>query len=76
MVHTEHRHSRINYVTPQQRHNGEDIAILAQRQAVYAEAKARNPRRWSRQIRDWTPVRAVWLNPDKERPVSGLKEVA
>ena len=73
---TEHRHSRINYVTPEQRHNGEDIAILAQRQAVYAEAKARNPRRWSRQVRDWTPAGAVWLNPDKERPESGLKKVA
>lgn len=73
---TEHRHSRINYVTPEQRHNGKDIAILAQRQAVYAEAKARNPRRWSRQVRDWTPAGAVWLNPDTERPASGLKEVA
>src|SRR5690606_12673924 len=31
----EHRHSKIRFVTPAQRHAGEDIAILAQRKRVY-----------------------------------------
>jgi len=65
---TEHRHSGINYVTPEQRHNDEDIAILAQHQAVYAEAKARSPRRWSRQIRDWTPGRSLMAQPRQGAP--------
>lgn len=73
---TMHRHSGIQYVTPQQRHNGEDIAILAHRKAVYAEAKARNPRRWSGQTRDWTPVGVVSLNPDREESESGQEHAA
>jgi len=73
---TEHRHSGIQYVTPQQRHTGEDVAILAQRKAVYAEAKARNPRRWSGQTRDWRPVGVVCLNPDKEALAPGRKRAA
>ncbi len=61
----EHRHSRINYVTPQQRHSGEDRPILAKRQALYEQAKAQKPRRWSGKTRDWTPIGSVWLNPDR-----------
>jgi len=41
---TEHRHSALNYVTPQQRHDGEAEQILAQRQQVIEAAKAENPR--------------------------------
>ncbi|WP_159308540.1 IS3 family transposase [Spiribacter roseus] len=72
----EHRHSGIQYITPVERHNGEDAAILARRQQVYAEAKARNPRRWSRETRDWRPVGAVHLNPEKEPLDSRLARVA
>lgn len=36
---TKHRHSAIRYVTPNQRHNGEERSLLKQRQAVYEEAK-------------------------------------
>ena len=60
---TEHRHSAIRYVTPDQRHYGQEQAILEQRQRVYAAAKARHPERWSRDTRDWTPVVEVRLNP-------------
>jgi len=63
----EHRHSGIRYVTPQQRHAGEDHALLAHRRAVYEAARARQPARWSRQTRDWTPVGSVWLNPPRHR---------
>lgn len=62
----EHRHSAIRYVTPGQRHRGEDIRILAERHQLYTEAKARNPQRWSGSTRDWTPVSEVWLNPPQE----------
>jgi len=61
----EHRHSAIRFVTPSQRHRGEDGEILARRAAVYAEAKARHPERWSGAARDWEPVGEVWLNPAK-----------
>ena len=61
----EHRHSGIQYVTPEQRHTGEDQAILKQRQAVYEAAKAKKPERWSRGTRNWDWQAQVCLNPDK-----------
>jgi putative transposase len=62
----EHRHSAIRYVTPAQRHRGEDIAILAARQRLYEAAKQARPERWSGETRNWTPINEVWLNPSKE----------
>jgi len=62
---TEHRHSAIRYVTPDQRHYGQEQAILEKRQHVYADAKERNPERWARGTRNWTPVAEVRLNPDR-----------
>ena len=58
-----HRHSGIQFVTPDERHQGHDGAILAHRQAVYEQAKARHPERWSGPTRNWQPVTEVWLNP-------------
>ena len=55
----EHRHSGIRYVTPSQRHCGEDHAILAARHALYLEARERNPARWSGPTRDWSPIGPV-----------------
>ena len=62
----EHRHSGIKFVTPAQRHQGEDRDILQKRDKLYALAKSRNPARWSGKTRDWAPVGAVTLNPEKE----------
>jgi putative transposase len=62
----EHRHSGIGYVTPAQRHAGQDCALLAARHALYTSARTRNPRRWTRQTRNWTPVAAVTLNPERD----------
>ncbi|NOX08660.1 MAG: IS3 family transposase, partial [Gammaproteobacteria bacterium] len=62
----QHRHSAIQYVTPTQRHEGVDQAILIQRKAVYEAAKKRNPARWSGEIRNWDRIENVWLNPPKE----------
>jgi putative transposase len=62
----EHRHSGIRYVTPAQRHAGDDHAILAARHALYTEARELNPARWSRNTRNWTPIGAVTLNPERD----------
>ena len=62
----DHRHSGIRYVSPAQRHAGEDAAILAARHEVYLQARERNPRRWSGATRNWTPIGAVTLNPERD----------
>jgi transposase InsO family protein len=60
---TQHLHSDIRFVTPEQRHARKDLAILAQRERVYEKARARRPERWSRATRNWTPIEVVVLNP-------------
>ena len=67
---TEHRHSAIRYVTPDQRHAGADVAILAHRRRLYERVQRSRPARWARNIRNWAPVAAVVLNP--EPTVEGL----
>ena len=62
----EHRHSGIRYITPAQRHAGQDGAMLAARHAVYQDARQRNPQRWSGSTRNWKPVGAVTLNPERD----------
>lgn len=52
-------------MTPVQRHEGIDTALLENRVNVYEAAKARNPERWSGKIRNWKPVLVVHLNPEK-----------
>lgn len=60
-----HLHSGINYVTPGQRHAQQDYAILAARHQIYHQARERHPGRWSGKLRDWRPVGAVTLNPER-----------
>jgi putative transposase len=62
----EHRHSGIRYVTPAQRHAGQDGRMLAARHVVYQDARSRNRQRWSGQTRNWKPVGAVTLNPERD----------
>ena len=66
----EHRHSGIRYVSPAQRHTGEDRTILAARHQTYQQARLRNPRRWSRDTRNWSHIGAVTLNPERDALVS------
>ena len=61
----EHCHSAIRFVTPHERHAGQDTALLAKRVDVYEAAKARHPHRWSGPTRNWQPVQVVHLNPDQ-----------
>ena len=63
---TQHLHSAIKLVTPQQRHCGDDTEILANRKRVYQQAKVTNPIRWSGKIRNWDPITEVHLNPEKK----------
>ena len=62
----EHLHSNIHFVTPEARHQGKDIKILANRQHVYQEAKSRNPERWSGKTRNWNPATEVILKKFKK----------
>lgn len=76
---TQHQHSAIRFVTPVDRHYGREDQILANRRKIYEEARRRHPERWSRQIRNWQPVRTVRLNPEKKddaKQMSQLKMVA
>jgi hypothetical protein len=62
----DHRHSGIQYVSPSQRHKSEDQAILAARHALYLQARQKNPARWSGDTRNWSPIGAVTLNPERD----------
>ena len=62
-----HCHSALKFVTPAQRHRGEDKRLLDQRNRVYEDAKARNPQRWSGDTRDWSAVGPTTLNPEREQ---------
>lgn len=64
----EHRHSRIGFVTPSQRHRGEDEDLLLKRTTVYEQARAKNPLRWSGKVRNWEHIKEVNLNPDRPVP--------
>lgn len=64
---TEHLHSGIRYLTPDDRHYGRQENILAKRHEVYQNARKQNPQRWASHTRNWNPVREVKLNPLKEK---------
>lgn len=61
-----HMHSGIKYVTPDQRHSGQDKKILAERHKTYIAARHKNPHRWSRNTRNWVWEEKVYLNPEKD----------
>lgn len=63
----EHRHSGIKFVTPEQRHLGQDVQLLQKRDALYVSAREKNPNRWSGKTRNWSHVNEVHLNPDKPK---------
>jgi hypothetical protein len=41
-------------------------AILAARHALYSRARELNPGRWSGDTRNWSPIGAVTLNPERD----------
>lgn len=74
LYNTQHCHRGINYVTPQQRHDGLDVEILAKRHEVYQTARARHPNRWSGDTRNWARPEHIWLN--LERPEAPDQQAA
>lgn len=70
-----HRHSALKFVTPAQRHRGEDQELLRQRTELYEAAKARRPERWSGNSRDWTRPEVVTLNPQKSIQAQAVDKV-
>ena len=66
----DHHHSGIRYVSPAERHDGRDVAILAARHALYLKARERNPSRWSGKTRDWSHIGVVTLNPERDSIVT------
>ncbi len=70
----EHRHSKLEHVTPNERHTGQDEAILANRRTVYQRAKETKPERWSGKAREWAAPTKVILN--KHRTSSAEKIAA
>ena len=72
-----HHHSGLKFVTPEQRHNCEDIAILKNRKTVYEAAKKRNPGRWSGKTRNWEHEAITKLNPANTQPLENeMKKAA
>jgi hypothetical protein len=64
---TENLHSEIRFVTPADRHSGQELAKLNRRKEVYEQARQKNPGRWTRQTRNWNQVETVRLNPEKKK---------
>ena len=59
---TEHRHSGIKYVTPNQRHFGLADNICEIRRSTYETAKRKHPKRWSRHIKSLQQPEIVKIN--------------
>lgn len=70
----EHHHSGLNFLTPEQRHNGLSDQIFENRKAVYEAAREAHPERWSKAPRDWSLDEEVWLNPVKPEFIENHKE--
>ena len=62
----EHLHSSIGFVTPADRHDGRDIAILTDRRKLYDRAHRRHPERWIGNVRRWNRPVTVNLLPDRQ----------
>lgn len=72
---TEHLHSSIGFVTPDDRHYGRDVEILEKRRELYARACDLHPERWTGEPRRWHRPRVVMLNPSRATRVRLQEEV-
>ena len=59
--------------SPSQRHARQDTDILMKRDQINRTARNTHPARWSGRTRNWTPVKTVSLNPERELSVMGNK---
>jgi putative transposase len=67
---SEHLHSAIGFVAPDDRHDGRDILLLERRRQVYERAHRKHPERWSGPTRSWEHVERVRLNPQCDSAIS------
>ncbi len=58
----EHKHRSLKFVSPAERHRGDDAVIFQRRITVYEQARSKHPERWSGNIRNWSLPNEVWLN--------------
>lgn len=72
----EHLHSGIKFVTPSQKHQGQDREILTKRKNVYEKAKQKNPNRWSGKTRNWDFINEVFLNNLQRSRADDMKSAA
>ena len=72
----EHKHSGLKFVSPGQRHRGEDKDILNHRKQVYEKARQNNPARWTGKTRNWEIEEKVYLNPGKRTDRGSVVEKA
>jgi transposase InsO family protein len=63
----QHLHSGLKFITPNQRHCGDDKKTMSNRHKVYQLAKQQHPERWSSNTRNWTLPDSVTLNPDRKK---------
>jgi hypothetical protein len=52
-------------------HQGLDNQILANRIAVYENARQQHPKRWSKHVRKWTRTDTVYFNTKRANKKSG-----
>jgi transposase InsO family protein len=71
---TQHCHSGLKFITPNARHSGADKAIMKKRQAVYLQAKANRPERWSGNTRNWELPSVVTLNANRKMKMNKAKQ--
>lgn len=69
---TEHKHSGIGWITPEQRHNGESEAIFEARNRVKAQARDAKPERWSGPPQVMKSQQTVTLNATPKSVKGGL----
>lgn len=64
----EHMHSALKFITPHQRHTGNDVEIMSTRHTTYLNHKSLFPKRWgSRNTRNWNIENNVYLNPGRNK---------
>ena len=63
-----HKHRALNFVTPEQKHSGQDIEILKNRKLVLEEKKSMNSKRWiNNKTRNCDPTTQTNLHPIENR---------
>lgn len=64
----EHKHRALNFVTPQQKHCGEDVELLENRKEILEQKRLENPTRWiAKKVRNCASTTSVNLYPIDNR---------